>query len=242
MRVIIYSSDKTQWALRPFAYLFDLYWSHDIQVTAFVNSRPLFLLPYNFDLREVGPFRPVQEWSTDFTHALQSIDDEVICVMMDDYWLNRRVDSVSVARCYEYMLHHPEVARFDMTTDRLYARGMRDYCKIGYLDVIRSDPQSPYHFSLQAALWRREHLLSCLVEHETPWDTEMNGDGRLQRLGALVLGTKQSPIHYTIAVQQGRLATDGGYQTPTNAMQQEDVRYILEQGWIPAEMLGEAVL
>lgn len=241
MRIIIYSSDKTQWSLQPFAYLFNRYWSERIGVDVYLNSPMPFDLPRNFITHGIGAFKPADEWSTDFINALKSLDDEVICVMMDDYWLNRRVNAEAVYWCAGYMIEHPEVARFDLTTDRLYAEGMRDYCKIEYLDVIRSDPKSPYHFSLQAALWRREHLLSCLVPHETPWLVEERGNSRLRQLGALVLGTKQSPIHYTIAIQRGKFTPDGGYQSPTNAMQESDVRHIIEQGWIPTEMIGDGV-
>lgn len=241
MRVIIYSSDKTQWALRPFAHLFNLYWSPDVPVQVFVNSIPPFHLPPNFALDVIGPFLPVGEWSTDFIAALQHIKDDVICIAMDDYFLNRMVDQRAVKWCYEYMLEHTEVARFDLTTDRLGASGITDYCKIGYLDVIKSDPKSPYHFSLQAALWRRERLLGCLVPHETPWDVEIRGDERLRNSGALVLGTRQAPVHYTIAVQQGKFTPDGGYQTSVNAMQPSDVDYIVGHDWIPHELMTEAM-
>lgn len=237
MRVIIYSSDKTQWSLQPFAYLFNRYWSSQVNVNVYINSALPFALPLNFYTQEIGTFLPVSEWTTDLIAALSWMTDDVICLLMDDYWLNRQVNQQAVEWCYEYMQAHPEVARFDLTTDRLYARGMSDYCKIGYLDIIKSDPESPYHFSFQAALWRRKHLLNCLVPHETPWQAEMKGDARLRATGALVLGTRQSPIHYTIAVQQGKFAPDGGYQFPANAMQFADVDYIMSQHWIPAELL-----
>lgn len=240
MRVIVYSSDKTQWSLRPFAHLFNLYWSRDQRVRVFGNSDLPFALPSNFVYESVGAFKPVTEWTTDFIAALNRLDDDVICALMDDYWLNRQVNTQAVRWCYDYMLQHPDVARFDLTTDRLYAAGIVDYCKIGYLDVIKSDPKSPYHFSLQAALWRRKSLLACLTPHETPWDAEMKGDARLRASGALVLGTRQSPVHYTIAVQQGQFAPDGGYQSPTNAMQSSDVSYITEQQWIPSELISVA--
>lgn len=237
MHVFIYSSDKTQWSLRPFAYLFNRYYSSEIDVKVYGNTRPLFALPDNFTFESVGSFRPVEDWSTDLMAGLSSMSDDVICLMMDDYWINRRVDANAVRWCYEYMLTHPEVARFDLCTDRLYAPGITDYAKINYLDVIRSDPRSPYHFSYQASLWQRQTLLACLYPHETPWDSEMRGDQRLREQSGIVLGTRQGPMRYTIAVQQGKFMPDGGYQTPTNAMQQTDVDYIAGQGWIPAALL-----
>lgn len=240
MRVVIYSSDKTAWALQPFAHFFNLYWSKDQRVSVFGNSPLPLSLPRNFTFTSIGAFQPVQQWSNDLIKALRSIDDDVICLMMDDYWLNRQVDQLAVKWCYEYMLQRLDVIRFDLTTDRLYARGVTPYGAIGYLDVIKSDTLSPYNFSLQAALWRRELLLEMLMPNETPWEVEEQGTRRLMDKPYLVLGTKQSPLHYTIAVQQGRLALDGGYQTPTNAMQEDDAAYVLRSGWLPEGMSAHA--
>lgn len=237
MQVVIYSSDKTSWALRPFAHLFNLYWSRDQRVAVFGNTPPDFALPSNFTFKSVGPFKPAQQWSNDLIEVLHSINDDVICMMMDDYWLNRQVNAQAVLWCYEYMLQNPNVIRFDMTTDRLYATGIQPHGAIGYLDVIKSDPQSPYNLSLQAGLWRRELLLEMLMPNETPWEVEEKGTHRLMYTNYEVLGTKQSPIHYTIAVQRGRLALDGGYQYPVNPMQQTDVDYLLRSGWIPEGMI-----
>lgn len=240
MRVVIYSSDKTSWALRPFAYLFNLYWSRDQRVSVFGNTTPDFALPNNFTFTSVGQFMPAQHWSNDLIAALQSINDDIICMMMDDYWLNRQVNAQAVRWCYEYMQQHADVIRFDLTTDRLYANGITPYGAIGYLDVIKSDPRSPYNFSLQAAMWRRELLLNVLMPNETPWEVEERGTRRLMGMPYTVLGTKQCPVHYTIAVQQGKLALDGGYQYPANPMQQVDIDHILHSGWVPEGMLQHA--
>jgi hypothetical protein len=237
MRIFIYSSDKTSWSLRPFAYLFNRYWSAEAEVSVFGNSPLPFELPANFTFASIGPFLPAREWTTDLRNALDALDDDVICLLMDDYWIGRKVDTESIGLCYQYMLQHTDVARFDICTDRLYARGMTDYGKLGHLDTIKSDPMSPYHFSYQASLWRRTTLLDCVVPHETPWESEIRGDERLRKLGALVLGTRQAPLRYTIAIQKGKFQPDGGYQTPAHAMNVEDVQYIEAQGWIPAEHL-----
>lgn len=235
MRIFIYSSDKTSWALRPFAWLFNTYWSSSTPVSVFGNTQPSFKLPSNFVFTSVGPFQPVDEWTTDLIAALNHIREDVFCLMMDDYWINRQVDAHAIRWCYQYMIAHPEVARFDLCTDRLYSPGITDYTKIGYLDVIKGDPLAPYQFSYQASLWRRTTLLYCLVPHESPWNSEIWGDTRLRDLGALVLGTRQGPLRYTIAIQKGKFMPDGGYQTSSNAMQAEDIEYIKAQNWIPAE-------
>lgn len=233
MFIIVYTSDKTSWAVRPLAYLFNHYWERNLPVYVFGNTEPDFKLPPNFHFNSIGEMLPVQEWSTGLIEVLQSISSDVVLFLMDDYWLNRQVDYHGMKVMYQYMQNNKDVARFDVTTDRLYARGVSDYCKVGYLDVLKSDPLSPYHFSYQASFWRRELLLQCIKPRETPWESEVSGDERLRNTGALVLGTRQSPMRYTIAVQKGKFTPDGGYQTPTHALNKADIDYILAQGWIP---------
>jgi hypothetical protein len=235
LRTLISTSDKTMWALRPQLYLIDKYWPQHGPIIVGGYTRPDFELPQGVTFHSLGKFEdyPVDRWTDGLIKLLDSISDPIIAFLMDDYWIFRNVDQMAVNLMTDYMLKHPEVARFDLTTDRLYAAGIVDYGRLGHLDLIKSDPRSPYNFSYQAALWRRESLRALLVEHETPWQSEMGGDGRLFESGALVLGTRQAPLRYTIAVQKGKFMPDGGYQLPRNAMNDSDLAYILAQKWIP---------
>jgi len=105
------------------------------------------------------------------------------------------------------------VVRFDLTADRQFAGGAEDYGKVAHLDLVRSDPNSPYHMSLMTAIWRTEHLLKILIPGETPWDIEIAGTRRLAEYGdqILVLGTKQRPVKHTMvfrANNPGKLLLD----------------------------------
>ena len=64
----------------------------------------------------------------------------------------------------------------------------------------------------------------------------------MRELGYLVLGTKQPPLRYTIAVQQGKLALDGGYQGREYTVPLEDILHIIREGWIPTEVMPEAII
>ena len=234
MQPIILTSDKTMWALRPQAYLFTRYWP----AASFViggYSHPPFKLPPRFEFVSLGAFAdyPVERWTNGLIKFLRSLADDLILFLLDDYWLFREVDNKAIEELTRFMAARENIARCCVCTDRLYAPGITDYARWGHLDIIKSDSKSPYHFSFQASLWRRTALLDLLVPNETPWDAEQRGDQRLREAPYIVIGTRQAPLRYTIAVQRGQFTPDGGYQTPTAAMNQYDLRYILEQGWIP---------
>lgn len=234
MQPIIITSDKTSWALRPQAYLLHKYW-RDASFLIGGYTAPSFRLPDGFTFHSIGAFAdyPVGKWSDGLIAFLLSLSDDLVLLLLDDYWPFRDVDSRAIEELTYYMMAHDSVARLCTCTDRLYASGIQDYGHYGHLDLIRSDPHSPYHFSFQASLWRRKMLLECLAPNETPWQAEDNGNARLRDAGYLVLGTRQAPMRYTIAIQRGVFSPDGGYQSPNAAMNPEDVQYILEHDWLP---------
>jgi hypothetical protein len=43
-----------------------------------------------------------------------------------------------------------------------------------------------------------------------------------------VVGTRQNPIRYLIAVQNGKFTPDGGYQVPAPVLRQEDRQTAME--------------
>jgi len=242
MQPIIITSDKTSWSLRPLLHLARKYWPDMPRPIIGGYSRPEFELGAA-DFVSLGRFAdyPVGKWSDGLINFLSLIDDPIVLLMMDDYWLNAPVNHAAIDYLARYVEWHPYIARLDVTGDRLGASNWSRFDDAGGLTLIKSDPHSLYHFSYQAALWRKSLLLECLRAGETPWQSEMNGDQRLRDLGYTVLGTTQPPMRYTIAVQQGKLALDGGYQTAAYAVPQDDAAYIVAQDWIPRELMPEWV-
>ena len=82
---------------------------------------------------------------------------------------------------------------------------MTDYNHCGYLDLIRSDPASPYHMSLMCGLWNRELLLRFLIPGESPWQVELEGTPRVAKAAndVLVLGTRNMPLRHILAHRRG---------------------------------------
>lgn len=214
MRVIVMTSDKYLHALRPFAWLFNKYWSPEQEVLIGGFTPPDFELPSNFTFHSIGPFEeyPVGKWTNGLIKLLSEIDDTAFTLMLEDYWITRGVDRHGVQMCHAYAEQFGYVLRIDLTLDRLFAHGPRypadvpDYGQLGHLDLIRSEPTSQYHMSLMTGVWRRDNLLKVLQPDWSPWQVELEGTSRLAAQHAhdlLVLGQRQWLVRHTLAYRGG---------------------------------------
>jgi hypothetical protein len=208
-RVVVMTSDKYLPALRPFAHLFNKYWSKETQVVVIGFANPEFELPDNFKFISIGKQKdyPFDKWSDALIHALlyHGIEDEAFVLMLEDYWLTRPVDKRNVEILYQYALQFGYVLKIDLCGDRLYAHGADvKYDTVDSIDLVKSMPGSPYHMSLLCGIWRRDNLLKALVPNETPHEVELIGTTRVSHMqDLLVLGTRQWPVLHTLGLRGG---------------------------------------
>lgn len=240
MQIVIITSDRTSWALRPLAYTIRCYWDIELNVLVGGYTPPAFPMPPGWVFHSLGAFvdYPANRWSDGLIKLLEFVHSDLVLLHFDDFWLTRPVDQAALRIAHSYMNDNPGVARFDLTSDRLGAAGIVDAGNAGHLDLVKAPKDSPYNFSYQTAIWRREMLLDLIAPGESAAQSEMNGNGRLFERGYGVVGTRQVPIKYCIAVQHGQLAFDGGYQGENHALKPADAEYIKAQGWIPDGLTG----
>ena len=206
-RILCMTSDKYIDAVRPFMYLLNKHWVPNPNVIVAGFTPPTFDLPSNADFLVIGEPEdyPIKKWSNGLYRALSVLEDEVLVVMLEDYWLTRPVNSAVIKIMYDYMLQFTNVIKVDLRSDRLYAGGAdKEYGHAGYVDLVKSMPGSPYHMSLMTGLWNRKLLLSAIRPEWTPWDVEIAGTTVLSHMQELmVLGTKQNPLEHTLAFRGG---------------------------------------
>lgn len=206
--IFVTTSDKYLRALRPFAYLLNKYWVPNPQVIIGGFEPPDFKLPKNFFFQTLGPQSkyPLERWSNGLHKLITSYPHDIICIMLEDYWIIEPVNTVVVDKLYEYVKQFHYVARMDLTADRQFAGDVVDYGEIGDdVDLVKSTPFSPYHMSLITGIWRKSHLLRVMLPNETPWELELTGTVRLSDMEdqILVLGSKQHPVKHTLAFRGG---------------------------------------
>jgi hypothetical protein len=206
IRVFVEVSDKYLWTLRPFAYLFNKFWSAEQPVVVYGFSKPDFILPDNFEFYSVSPDNyPAKKWSDALIEFLSIYKDERFVFLLCDYWLCRTVDLRGVHACNEYMGMAGNILRADLTDDRLYAGGMYDVDYWGCYDIIETPPGTPYQMSTQAGIWDRKLMLELLRRGKSAWEVEIH----TAPLATMrVIGTRQSPIRYANGLLKGDVDYD----------------------------------
>lgn len=219
MQILCFTSDKHLAALPAFIYLHDKYWSDPVDFVGF--TPPDFEIPDPHKFHSIGKFEdyPIEKWSNAARLAVETIvTEEAFIYTMEDFWLVRRVNDKQIGRLFQLMnitQKNPPIVRIDLTTDRLYAPNVKNVGYLGEIDLITNEKPVAYSLSLQAGIWRKDAFLKHVIDNETPHDTEIIGSARINNdPDALVLGTRQAPMRYIIAIQFGKLALDGGYQVP----------------------------
>lgn len=236
MRVVVYTCNEYADVLPGFAYLFQTYWSA-LQPVAYAGC-PKMDLPQNFEWYEVES-RIAARWSDGLIELLTMLDDEVVCWMLEDYYLVRGVDHQAVKTLAEYMQMHPEILKIDLTGDRLCSGEAADVDTWGHVDLVETSWDVPYQFSTQAALWNRRHLLSLLRPEMSPWDFELQST----RPNLVVLGTRQWPLRYVNLLGMGLSKEEyrtihsrhGRCGQTIERIPDEHVQFMQEHGLFPAD-------
>lgn len=236
--ILCYTCDAYNWCLKPFLYLLDTYWSTD-QPLVIGGTKPLYQAT-NVRWLNVES-RTRERWSDGLIDSLSQIDDDIIALMLEDFFICRRVDNSAIDSLADYMRMNPDILKIDLTADRLYSGRALDVGYWGHCDLIETSWDTPYQWSLQAALWNRKHLLNNLRQELSPWDFELQ-DKKLPKLQ--VLGTRQWPLRYVNGVgmqldAKYRYRTihvrDGMGGQTVEAIPKEHVKIMLENGILPPE-------
>jgi hypothetical protein len=226
MIVVVLTCDKYLRLLRGFQYLFSRYWSslQDVLICGF--NPPDFDLPANFRFFSIDSTEyPVNKWSDALIAVCGALADEHFILLLDDYWLCRTVDVRGVAAACDYIRERPEVLRFDLTADRLYAGGMFDVESYGSYDIIETPAGTPYQFSTQAGIWNRRMLLSLLKPGMTGWEVEVQtAPGPEMR----VLGSRQYLVRYANAMLKGKAD-----ESQLKLIPAEHREFLQMKGWMP---------
>ena len=239
LRVFVTTNDRNMWALQPFVYLFNRYWDEQQPVVVAGYSKPSFELPPNFEFYQIAEENhPNEKWSDGVIKFLEDMDDELFIWLLEDFWLRCAADVETVNALVEYMRHHKEIIKIDLTTGRLILGGKPDqmpgYERCGDLELVWSNPWSSFHLSLQAAIWRREQLLRHMVPGETPQCFEGGpAQERLSRTpGMVVLGTRHFLVKYAHVAVYSQPHKSG-----MAALRREDLEELVRRGWVSEDML-----
>jgi hypothetical protein len=237
MIIYVLTSDRHNWLLRGFMHQWHKYCKLPITIAGF--TEPNYLLDVNDDYKKYTSFKsigkfedyPVDRWSDSIIKLVHETDDEVIMILLEDYWLTRCPNFTALKVAESVVNTDKNILRFDITTDRLYSQRIVDVGAYEDVDLFVADPDV-YAVSFQASIWRKESLLQMLVPGETPWQAEMNGTIRYNEIKPqkAIWGTRQWPMRYCIVVNKGVFDKTGTWMYPPRTLSRPD--------WSELETLG----
>lgn len=182
------ASKKYEWCLKPFSYLFERY-CPGATVNIFMSEEPK------------------ERWADGLLNFLYSYTPSHFVLLLDDYWINRKADMEGIDVLRGFMESRSDILRIDLTSDRLYAGGMRDIFAYDRFDIIEA-PNSQYQMSLQIGIWNKALLIEILEKlspnNRSAWNVELDGTGFVNSSDMKVYGTRQNLIRYTNAMNNGR--------------------------------------
>lgn len=143
-------------------------------------------------------------WSIGFRKALETIKEEKVFIIMEDYILREKVNTEVFYKLYEYM--NREKAVCVRTFPSLYCNEPY-YGRFENIKIGRVKKGDPYRISLQAGLWNREYVMSIIDDKDSAWEFEHKGSKRSKSDNDKILCTldKENIIfnYYCTGVIQG---------------------------------------
>ena len=177
LAVLVLSCDKFSDAWEPFFGMFFRYWS-DCPYTIYLCTETL-----SYDHPRVKTIKPGQElgWSARLQWALVNIPEQYLLFLLEDYIFLKPVSN-------ERIEHHFSILRkTEACYLRLFPCPGPDEPLSGYPGIGVIKLGSPYRNCTQAALWKKEALLSIIDPNESVWDFELIGAKRAETLKGMFL-------------------------------------------------------
>jgi hypothetical protein len=169
LAVVVQTCDQYNDLWEPFYTLYDRYWPDcPFGIYHVTESRPFRRGKVNTILTGQD-----KEWSERLLFALDRIETRYILLLLDDYFLLKKVSNKKMTECVAILNKNPKSAYL-----RIFPvpGPDEDHLSDSKIGIVRKD--SPYSISTQATIWRKEILRSLLLPGESVWDFELKGSKR----------------------------------------------------------------
>ena len=166
--VLVNSCDKYDEAWHPFFTLFRKYYE-DCPYPVYLNTET-----GKYDQHSVKVIHSDSgSWGSRLYSALAQIDSEYVIVLLEDFFIRKRVDSVEISKCIERMEADEGIAVFYFSKITGYNTDSPEYEK--YFQMYpeeQTNRYGRYMINCQAALWRKSVLMEAVKNSDTPWELE----------------------------------------------------------------------
>lgn len=119
----------------------------------------------------------IDSWSKACRRRVEDIEDKRLIFTLDDYWINRPIDSDRYEKALEKL------------TDKVKC--------VRLLGSEKDGIQDNYQVTAQYCIWDKNALLKILSQTTQPWDFEIRGTEIFKLCGYKTYGFREPIIHYS---------------------------------------------
>lgn len=223
MQAIVFATSAYEWALRPFAYLFNRYWGEGQEVIYVgEKTRPGVELPGNFSYMQVPCYKegiwPWRHWfGNGVKETLRVLDDDIVAIFLPDHWITGSVRLDVVEALESYMTREGNIVRGNLTDDTSLEGHGRVVETLGDIDIIVCG--DIHHcgkeagVALSPALWSRKLFMEILEPHWGLWGTEKLGTEKMVREHPYwkSVGSRPAALSRTNGLRDGKVREAAGW-------------------------------
>jgi len=201
LNIYITTSDDYHHCLKPFAFLFNKFWSSDKKVTFLGYKEPQVKLPLNFDFISLGEQRGPSYYSEDLRSFYESIDDSHFICTMEDQFILDYVNFDVIDKLSEY-LDRDKVGRACLTNSILGDPNIPQGKKHDNYDIqedyeiIEYNQGSEFRMTTEWTIWNKDYLCKYLPNGLTPWQFESISSNKAKQNGYHLIGCKNKVAIY----------------------------------------------
>lgn len=158
-------------------------------------------LPPGWSFFKTGYDTEEKSWAGNLKMALEHVYEELVLLVLDDYWLTKQADTKRIQGLRNAMMTNQTIDKVDLTNDRIGFphEPFGEHC-------VRSLQDAPYLTSTQAAIWRKSFLRKCLINPAwSPWQFELLGNPYIQAMEHKILGFRVPVMHYANVMLKGQI-------------------------------------
>lgn len=175
--VVVSSCDTYEDTWYPFFRILEEQWPN-CPYPIVLNTEAKSFSYKDMNIKTFNFYKPGKKvpWGKRLIKTLKNIDSEYILFMLDDFFLLNPVDQQRIEECIKWMDEDKDISVFS------FWRTHQPNIKDGKYPHFERRPQNgKYRLNCQAAIWRREKLISYIRPHENPWQWEILGSKRSER-------------------------------------------------------------
>lgn len=201
LAVFVCSSDNTRDVFTLVGPSFKKYWpdcpySRYVGLNATADEQSV----YGF----IPVVAPVSDWRHELYTQIKQLDEEYVLLLLDDFLLLSPVNTKLLERLFsnaaQSELDYLRLIEIERSGPvKMMSRAV---ARLRGREIVPIPVNIPYYSSLQAAIWRKAHLLEMLRTHEGQniWEFEhrvMSGHDHFAIVGS-------PPLHYRHIIERGR--------------------------------------